>query len=140
MIDLTHAPLDLAELEARLHGPAAGGLVTFAGTVRDHHEGRAVRYLEYEAYEAMARRQLERLEAAMRARWPIQELVMVHRLGHLEIGEAAVFVGVACAHRAEAFEACRHGIDAIKAEVPIWKREVFEGGSAWVAGCGPEHP
>lgn len=139
MIALTHDAIDLAGLEGRLHRAAVGGIVTFAGTVRDHHEGRQVLYLEYEAYEEMARLQLERVAAAMRERWPVLELVLVHRVGRLEIGEAAVFVGVACAHRDAAFAACRYGIDTVKAEVPIWKREVFEGGAVWVEGCGHSH-
>jgi molybdopterin synthase catalytic subunit len=135
---LTRAPLDLPALQSV--SPAAGALCLFVGVVRDHNAGRAVRFLEYEAYEEMARREMERLEAEARARWPVTEVHIAHRLGRLEIGEASVAVAVASPHRAQAFEACRHLIDTLKATVPIWKKEHFEGGAVWVEGPGAPTP
>jgi molybdopterin synthase catalytic subunit len=135
MIHLTHEPIDLHAAEAYLHQEEVGGIVTFAGTVRNHSHGRQVLWLEYEAYEEMAKVQLEAIGAAMRERWPIHRLVLIHRIGRLEIGDAAVIVGVATSHRHDAFEACRYGIDTIKDNVPIWKREVFVGGEVWIDDC-----
>ncbi|MNK43986.1 Molybdopterin synthase catalytic subunit [compost metagenome] len=136
MIAITTAPIDLAAAEALLHHPRAGGIVTFAGTVRNHAHGREVVSLSYEAYPEMAQAQLESLAQEISARWPVYRVVLIHRIGTLEIGDAAVFVGVASAHRDVAFEACRHGIETIKSEVPIWKKETFVGGEVWVEGCG----
>ncbi|MBC7543837.1 MAG: molybdenum cofactor biosynthesis protein MoaE [Candidatus Sericytochromatia bacterium] len=135
MIALTTATIDLVAAEASLHADTAGGLVTFAGTVRNHNKGREVLYLEYEAYAEMAVAQLERIAATIRQRWPVQRVTLIHRTGRLEIGEVAVFVGIAATHRDTAFDAARYGIDAVKAEVPIWKREVFVGGEVWVDDC-----
>jgi molybdopterin synthase catalytic subunit len=135
MIALTSDPIDLTAAEAALHCDAAGGVVTFAGTVRNHNKGRQVLYLEYEAYPEMALAQLQRIAETIRQRWPVHRVVLIHRTGRLAIGDAAVFVGVSSSHRHTAFDACRYGIDAIKAEVPIWKREVFVGGEVWVDDC-----
>ena len=125
-------PIDLAALHAFLADPAAGGEVLFTGTVRDRNEGRAVHALEFEAYPEMAVAQLQAIAAEMYARWPLRKVALVHRLGRLPLGEVVVAVGVSAGHRAEAFEACRYGIDALKRDVPIWKREHFEGGEVWV--------
>jgi molybdopterin synthase catalytic subunit len=135
MIELTSDPIDLAAAEAHLHRDDVGGIVTFAGTVRNHNKGREVLYLEYEAYLEMAGAQLARIGEEMRQRWPLMRLALIHRVGRLEIGDAAVYVGAASAHRADAFAAARYGIDAIKDDVPIWKREVFVGGEVWVDDC-----
>jgi molybdopterin synthase catalytic subunit len=135
MIAITSEPIDVHAAEALLHHPEAGGIVTFAGTVRNHNHGRHVVSLTYEAYVEMAQARMEALAEEMAARWPLYRVVLVHRVGTLAIGEAAVFVGVSAAHRDVAFEACRHGIDAIKADVPIWKKETFVGGEDWVEGC-----
>ncbi len=135
MIAITSEPIDLCAAEALLHHPEAGGIVTFAGTVRNHNHGRQVVSLTYEAYLEMAQARMEALAEEMIARWPLYRVVLIHRVGTLAIGEAAVFVGVSAAHRDVAFEACRHGIDSIKADVPIWKKETFVGGEDWVEGC-----
>jgi molybdopterin synthase catalytic subunit len=135
MIAITQAPIDVAAAEALLHHPQAGGLVTFTGTVRNHHHGRAVLSLAYETYPEMAQEQLAGIGREIAARWPVYRVVLIHRVGALEIGEAAVFVGVSAAHRDEAFAACRFGIEAIKSEVPIWKQEFYAEGSRWVEGC-----
>ena len=89
-------------------------------------------WVEFEAYPEMAVAQLQAIAAEMYARWPLRKVALVHRLGRLPLGEVVVAVGVSAGHRAEAFEACRYGIDALKRDVPIWKREHFEGGEVWV--------
>ncbi len=120
---------------------AAGGIVVFEGVVRDHSAGRPVLSLEYEAYTALAVREGERILAEARARFAIEEAVAVHRTGHLALGETAVWVGVAAAHRGAAFDACRFVIDELKARVPIWKREHYADGPAeWVGVPGPPAP
>jgi molybdopterin synthase catalytic subunit len=129
---LSEHPLDPGEVTRRVQGPDAGGLVTFLGAVRDHSRGRAIRFLEYEAYAPMAQREMERIADEASQRWPGARVAIAHRLGHLEIGELAVVVVAAAAHRAEAFEACRFAIDTLKQRVPIWKKEVAEDGSYWV--------
>ncbi|HEY9898518.1 MAG TPA: molybdenum cofactor biosynthesis protein MoaE [Pantanalinema sp.] len=135
MLLVTPEAIDPAALERLLSHPAAGGVVTFSGVVRDHNEGREVLFLEYEAYPEMATSQLQDIHRRLAERWRVERVVMVHRTGRLAIGEVAVFVGVAAAHRAEAFDACRFGIDTIKRELPIWKKEHFVGGEVWVEGC-----
>ena len=132
MIRLTREPL---ELPALLGAEARDGAVClFVGVVRDHNDGRRVRYLEYEAYEEMALPLLAEIEADVRRRWPVSEVRLEHRLGRLEIGEASVAVAVSSPHRAEAFAACRHAIDTLKQRVPIWKKEFYADGSAWIDG------
>lgn|SRR5690606_12551574 len=133
---LSEAPLDPREVEARVAGPDAGGLVTFVGAVRDRARGRAIRHLEYEAYPEMAVAEMERIGREAETRWPGTRVAIAHRVGHLEIGEAAVVVVAASAHRAEAFAACRFAIDALKERVPIWKKEVATDGAYWV----DDHP
>ncbi len=132
MIDLVERPIDEAVVVRAVAADAVGAIVTFAGTVRDHHAGRRVLSLEYRAYAPMARRMLERIGAEAGERWPAVRLAIVHRLGGLEIGETSVFIAAASAHRAEAFDACRYAIERIKVDVPIWKRESYEGGYVWV--------
>jgi molybdopterin synthase catalytic subunit len=129
---LSSRPLDPGEVAARVAGPGMGGVVTFVGAVRDHARGRAIRHLEYEAYPAMAEREMERIAAEAGRRWPGTRVAIAHRQGHLEIGEIAVVVVAAAPHRAEAFEACRFAIDTLKQTVPIWKKEVAVDGEAWV--------
>jgi molybdopterin synthase catalytic subunit len=135
MIVLTSSPLDLVAAEAHLQEPSVGGIVTFAGTVRNHNHGREVLYLDYEAYEGMALPMLTTIADEMKRRWPLVRVAILHRIGHLDIGDAAVFIGAASAHREAAFDACRYGIETLKRDVPIWKREVFVGGQVWVDTC-----
>ena len=136
MVLLTTAPLDARALEAAVTDPTAGAVVTFAGVVRNHHQGRAVDHLEYEAFEPMAVAQLKTILAEATERWELGRTAVAHRLGRLEIGDAAVVVVVAAAHRGPAFEACRYIMDRIKDDVPIWKHETWaDGTSEWV---GPE--
>lgn len=124
---------------------ACGGVVTFEGRVRDHHEGRAVTALEYEAYEALAQAEGDLILAEAAAQFAHARVAAAHRHGRLELGEAAVVVVAASAHRQEAFAACRWVIDEIKERLPVWKREHYADGTcAWVAcGChrhGTETP
>ena len=129
---LSDRPLDENEVTARVTGPDAGGVVTFVGAVRDHARGSEIKYLEYEAYPEMAIREMDKIAAQAAERWPGTRVAIAHRTGHLEIGEAAVVIAAASAHRAEAFEACRFAIDTLKQTVPIWKKEVAVDGQYWV--------
>ena len=138
MIKLTSQPIDPAQLLAAVEDDGSGGVVLFLGTVRDHSQGQAVVALEYEAYEPMALRQMHLIVEAVRQKWPVRRLAMVHRTGYMKVGEISVAIAVACAHRAEAFEASRFAIDTLKHSVPIWKKEYRPDGSSWVEGC-PAH-
>jgi len=133
---LSDAPLDPDAVAARVTGADAGGVVTFVGAVRDHARGRSIRHLEYEAYPAMALAEMEKICERAGARWPGVRVAIAHRVGHLEIGDLAVVVVAAAAHRAEAFDACRFAIDTLKETVPIWKKEVATDGEYWV----DDHP
>jgi molybdopterin synthase catalytic subunit len=142
-ITLSEAPLPLAETLEWIVEPSCGAVATFFGTVRDHAEGRrGVSSLEYEAYEEGALTALAGLVEQARRRWPeLGRIALHHRLGRLELCEIAVVVAVAAPHRSQAFEAARYCIDTLKATVPIWKFETWEGGSAWSACTTPlEHP
>jgi molybdopterin synthase catalytic subunit len=130
MVRLQREPIDLAALHAISAGD--GALSLFVGVVRNENGGRPVLRLEYEAYEEMALALMAEIEAEVKARWPVTEVRMVHRLGPMAIGEASVAVAVASPHRAEAFAACRHAIDTLKARVPIWKKEFYADGSLWL--------
>jgi molybdopterin synthase catalytic subunit len=133
---ISAAPLDLVELLRCAHHPAAGAVVLFSGEVRDHNKGRAVAYLEYEAYHPLAVKMIHAILAEARAKWSLQSAIAQHRVGRLDIGESAVVVITASAHRREAYEANRHIIDRIKHEVPIWKCEYFSDGShQWGNNC-----
>ncbi len=125
-------PLDEAEVVGRVAGPDAGGVVSFVGNVRDHARGHEIEYLEYEAYPEMAEREMEKIVEEAALAWPGTRVAMAHRVGRLEIGDAAVVVVAASAHREEAFRACRFAIDTLKERVPIWKREVAKDGAYWV--------
>jgi molybdopterin synthase catalytic subunit len=107
----------------------------FLGTVRDHSEAGAVTGLSYEAWDELAVRRLEELGEELFAAWPLRRVAVLHRTGELGLGEVSVVVACSAAHRAEAFEACRHGIERLKQDVPIWKKEAFASGEAhWVMG------
>ncbi len=136
LVALQAHPLDARAVEALVAGPDRGGLVTFTGAVRDHTGDHAVVRLEYEAYGAMAERQLERIRLEAVERFPGVRVAVHHRLGVLAIGEAAVVVAAAAPHRRAAFDACQYVIDRLKEDVPIFKREVRGDGSVWV-GLGP---
>jgi molybdopterin synthase catalytic subunit len=133
MIEITQSPIDHAAVTERVRSNLAGAVCTFLGTVREMTGSRRTVALSYEAYPEMALKTLAELEAKARERWPIIELAVVHRVGHLELGEVSVAVAVSCPHRHDAFEACRWLIDTLKDVVPIWKKENWEDGSEqWV--------
>jgi molybdopterin synthase catalytic subunit len=137
LIKISRDPLDRPAIDAIVQSvwhAGAGGIVTFEGVVRNHARGKRVRSLEYDAYPEMAEAEMAKIAAEVERRWQTDHLAMVHRVGKLEIGEVAVVVAVACAHRGEAFEACRYSIDTLKATVPIWKKEIAEDGEEWVEG------
>ena len=130
---LSASAIDERALRGELFDPACGGYVCFEGWVRNHNEGQQVTRLEYEAYEPLALSEGDRIIAEARQRFGVQQLRCVHRTGALELGEIAVWVGVAGAHRDEAFRACRYLIDEIKHRLPIWKKEHYlSGDSGWV--------
>jgi molybdopterin synthase catalytic subunit len=129
---ISDQPLDEAEVVARVTGADAGGVVTFIGAVRDHARGKSIKFLEYEAYPEMAEREMEKIVDAAAERWPGTRVAIAHRVGHLEIGDAAVVIAAAAPHRAEAFDACRFAIDTLKVTVPIWKKEMATDGEYWV--------
>jgi molybdopterin synthase catalytic subunit len=137
LVAVTTAPLDLQALTAAVAGSAAGdgAVATFAGLVRNHNQGRTVRFLEYEAYEPLAVRVLGRIVEEARAAWPGARLGLHHRIGHLAIGEASIIIVAASPHRRDAFAACRYAIERVKQIAPIWKREHFEGGEVWLEGA-----
>jgi molybdopterin synthase catalytic subunit len=129
---LTTQPIRLDTLVAQVTAPERGGVATFLGLVRDHHDGRSVTGLDYSAYEPMAEAVCRELIAEVEAMWPVRA-ALSHRLGRLDIGDAAVAIVVAGHHRDEAFAACRHLIEELKRRVPIWKRETYADGTVmWV--------
>ena len=133
MIRLTHEPIDHAALTESVRAPHCGAVVTFLGTVRDLTGERVTVALDYEAYPGMAEKRLAEIEADTRGRWPVGDIALVHRLGRLAVGDVSVAVAVSCPHRAQAFDACRYAIDALKELVPIWKKENAPGGAGeWV--------
>ncbi|HTQ39547.1 MAG TPA: molybdenum cofactor biosynthesis protein MoaE [Pirellulales bacterium] len=133
MIELTPNAIDTSPLLDRVQTPAAGAVVLFLGTAREITGSRRTDSLDYECYPEMAQRKLAELETEARRRWPITECCVVHRLGHLRPGEISVAVAVSTPHRSDAFAAARWLIDAIKTEVPIWKRENWSDGAAdWI--------
>lgn len=130
---LSEKPLEILASIHEVTGAGSGGIDVFIGTVRDATAGKKVVRLEFEAYEKMALLEMRRIAEQAFERWPVQSISMHHRTGILEIGEVAVVISVAAAHRAAAFDACRFAIDSLKISVPIWKKEVFEDGEIWVA-------
>lgn len=136
-VSITAAPLNLDALirVMTLDGRGDGAVATFTGLVRDHNQGRSVRFLEYEAYEPLAVRALERIIEEAEAAWPGIRLGMHHRTGRLEIGEASIIIVAVSPHRPAAFAACRYAIERVKQIVPIWKREHFDGGDVWLEGA-----
>ncbi len=128
-------PLLIERAIEAVAGPAAGAVTTFVGTVRDHHGGRRVRWLDYEAYAPLAIRAFERIAGEARKRWPGARVAIYHRTGRVEIGEPSVIIAAASPHRAEAFAAARYAIERVKQIAPIWKHEHFEGGEVWIEGA-----
>jgi molybdopterin synthase catalytic subunit len=139
LFKVTPGPISADEVIARLADPAVGAIATFVGVVRDETEGRKTQYLEYEAYPEMAEATLRQIGDEIRERWPsIREVAIVHRVGRLEIGEAATVIAISAAHRSEVFDALRYAIDRLKEIAPIWKKEVWADGEEWKSEIGPE--
>jgi molybdopterin synthase catalytic subunit len=132
MFRVTQKAIDLQELVDFVSDPEAGAIVTFVGTTRNNNEGRKVIALDYDAYPEMAEKELARIGAQARTQWPLGRMAIVHRLGPVQITEASVIIAVSSAHREAAFAACRFAIEEIKKTVPIWKKEVYEGGEVWI--------
>jgi molybdopterin synthase catalytic subunit len=132
MFRVTDKPINLQELIDFVTDPEAGAVAIFIGTTRNNNEGRKVIALDYEAYPEMAEKQLARLGQEASEKWQICRIAIVHRLGPVQITEPSVIIAVSAAHREAAFAACRFAIEEIKKTVPIWKKEVYEGGEIWI--------
>jgi molybdopterin synthase catalytic subunit len=133
MFRVTTEPLSVQQVNDLVKRPTDGAVVTFDGIVRDNFDGRSVRYLEYEAYAAMAEKKLAEIGAEVQHKFAIGAIAIVHRIGRLEIGESSIVIAVAAPHRHAAFEACSYVMDRVKAEVPVWKKEFFtDGADHWV--------
>jgi MoaE-MoaD fusion protein len=129
---LTADPIDLGAVVADVADERAGAVATFLGTTRVHSRGRTVLHLEYEAYEGMAEQVMEEIAAGLAARYDLCRVAITHRVGRVAIGETSVAIAVSAPHRADALAACRDAIDTLKLEVPLWKKEVYEGGEEWI--------
>jgi molybdopterin synthase catalytic subunit/molybdopterin converting factor small subunit len=129
---VTDNPLSLEAAVDEVTNDRAGAVATFTGTVRSESRGRTVHHLEYEAYTEMAESVMAGLATVLKARYRLQDVAIHHRVGRVEIGEASVVIAVSAPHRADALAACKDAIDALKETVPLWKKEVYEGGEEWV--------
>ena len=132
MFRVIKQPIDLQELVRFVTDGEAGAIATFIGTTRNNNEGRTVVALDYDGYAEMAEKELARIGEDAKKRWQICRMAIVHRLGPVQITEASVVIAVSSGHRDAAFGACRFAIEEIKRTVPIWKKEVFEGGEVWI--------
>ena len=139
-IALVREAIDVEALTRHVRAGQDGAIVTFDGFVRNESQGRATRYLEYEAYETMAITKMKEIAERIHERFAIHRVAMAHRLGLLEIGETSVFIAVSAPHRGAAFDACRFAIDTLKKTVPIWKKEFFADGAVWADGELPPTP
>jgi molybdopterin synthase catalytic subunit len=135
VFQLIREPIDIQKIADSLQKPEDGALVVFEGVVRNQSQDKAVRFLEYAAYEPMALKKIEEIGARATSQFAIRDIAIVHRLGHMNVGECSVGIVVASAHRGPAFEACRFAIDTIKEIVPIWKKEFYEDGEIWIEGA-----
>jgi molybdopterin synthase catalytic subunit len=132
-IKITTEPLSVQALNDLVKRASDGAVVTFDGIVRDNFDGRPVRALEYEAYAEMAEKKMAEIGTEVQRKFDVGEIAMVHRLGHLEIGESSIVIAVAAPHRHAAFEACAYAMDRVKEDVPVWKKEFFADGDVhWV--------
>jgi molybdopterin synthase catalytic subunit/molybdopterin converting factor small subunit len=131
-IRLSEQPLDPAAVIAEVSDEQAGGIAVFIGTTRVHSRGRTVQHLEYEAYEGMAEQVMAALADDLRGRYALCEVAIAHRVGRVGIGELSVVIAVSAPHRGDALAACKEAIDRLKETVPLWKKEVYEGGEEWI--------
>ena len=138
MIELISEKISVDKILNNLEDHSTGAVVLFLGRVRDHANGRQVTRMAYEAYAEMAHKKMQEIEDEVKKRWHGQKIAMMHRTGELELGEVSVAIAVACPHRKEAFQACQFAIDTLKETVPIWKKEQFVDGEAWVEGTVPD--
>jgi molybdopterin synthase catalytic subunit len=129
---LVEGPIDVAAVISEVEDDGAGGIACFVGTVRNRSRDRSVRYLEYEAYGGMAEKVMAELAADLTARHELTAVAITHRVGRVEIGEPSVVIAVSAPHRAAALAACKEAIDTLKETVPLWKKEVYEGGEEWL--------
>jgi len=132
---LVRDPIEVQQVKDRLQKPEDGALVIFEGVVRDNANEKKVRFLEYDAYDSMALKKIEEIGMRAKEKYEIRDIAIVHRLGHMDIGECSIVIAVASAHRAAAFDACRFTIDEIKHSVPIWKKEFYADGEVWIEGA-----
>jgi len=129
---LVEGPIDVAAVMGEVQSDAAGAVAAFVGTVRARSRDRDVLYLEYEAYEGMAEEVMAQLAGVLKVKYDLTEVAITHRVGRVEIGEASVAIAVSAPHRHDALAACKEAIDTLKETVPLWKKEVYEGGEEWV--------
>ena len=129
---LVDGPLDLGAVIAEVAREEAGAIATFQGTVRRQSRGRQVVALEYEAYEGMAEKVMAEIADGVKARYTLCEVAIAHRVGRCEVGEVSVAIAVSAPHRQDALSACRDVIDELKERVPLWKKELYEGGEEWI--------
>lgn len=129
---LTDAPIDSSDLAKRVMRSSDGACVVFEGVVRDHHEGKSVESIFYDAYRPMAEKEIARIVDDIHTRFPQVAVAVIHRLGLLNVGDASIAIACAAPHRGEAFDACRQVIDRVKQTVPIWKKERGPDGEEWV--------
>jgi molybdopterin synthase catalytic subunit len=129
---LTTDPIDLGTVVGEVADERAGAIATFVGTTRLESRGRTVTRLEYEAYEGMAEQEMARIAEGLLSRYDLVKVAITHRIGRVEIGEASVAIAVSAAHRADALAACKDAIDTLKETVPLWKKEIYEGGEEWI--------
>jgi molybdopterin synthase catalytic subunit len=135
LLRITTDPIAAQEAVSFVSDPASGGACVFVGTVRDRSDAGSVTGLTYEAWEELAERRLREIAQEMFEKWPVRRVALLHRTGDLAVGEVSVVVACSSPHRPDAFEACRHGIERLKEEVPIWKHEhLTDGESHWVMG------
>jgi molybdopterin synthase catalytic subunit/molybdopterin converting factor small subunit len=129
---LSEEPIDPAAVIREVSDPRAGGIATFIGTTRIESRGRTVHYLDYEAYGGMAEQVMAEIAAELKRKHDLCEVAITHRVGRVDIGELSVVIAVSAPHRAAALAACREAIDTLKETVPLWKKEVYEGGEEWI--------
>ena len=132
MIQITHDPLEIMAVMKKLTHPECGAVVTFLGVARDHHDGKKVTHLSYEAYPEMALKKLKEIRTGLMEKYEIKDLAILHRLGPVGIQEASLVVVASAPHRAPALRAVEEVVERIKADVPIWKKEFYEDGSRWI--------
>ena len=140
LFEVTRQALDPQRLMDHVRKDESGAVALFLGVVRNNSMGRPVLYLEYDAYSEMAEKVMGQIAQEAVARWPLSDVAIQHRIGRLEIGETSLLVAVASPHRQEAFQACHHIVERIKEILPVWKKEVWEGGEVWIEGEPASEP